>query len=113
MTWSSASSESSDEPGDAGHEESPNDFPALPVREGEHVVVRFSDREDAGADEVRGSPRRKCDPSVTGNDDAGGVTRSGEPNQADPDGGEVERVHRRDCDEPRGTERGVRGHSLE
>jgi hypothetical protein len=33
-------------------EESPNDFPALPVREGEHVVVRFSDREDAGADEV-------------------------------------------------------------
>lgn len=33
-------------------EESPNDFPALPVREGEHVVVRFSDREDAGAEEV-------------------------------------------------------------
>ena len=33
-------------------EESPNDFPALPVREGEHVVVRFSDREDAGAHEV-------------------------------------------------------------
>ena len=33
-------------------EESPNDFPALPVREGEHVVVRFSDREDVGADEV-------------------------------------------------------------
>jgi hypothetical protein len=33
-------------------EESPNDFSALPVREGEHVVVRFSDQEDAGADEL-------------------------------------------------------------
>ena len=33
-------------------EESPNDFPALPVREGEHVVVRFSGQEDAGADEL-------------------------------------------------------------
>jgi hypothetical protein len=33
-------------------EESPNDFPALPVREDEHVVVRFSDREDAVADDV-------------------------------------------------------------
>jgi hypothetical protein len=33
-------------------EESPNEFPALPVREGEHAVIRFSDREDAGADEL-------------------------------------------------------------
>jgi NIPSNAP len=33
-------------------EESPNNFPRLPVREGEHVVVRFSDRPDPGADEV-------------------------------------------------------------
>jgi hypothetical protein len=33
-------------------EESPNNFPPLPVREGEHVVVRFSDSADAGADEV-------------------------------------------------------------
>jgi hypothetical protein len=33
-------------------EEGPNNFPRLPVREGEHVVVRFSDRADAGADEV-------------------------------------------------------------
>jgi NIPSNAP len=33
-------------------EESPNDFPALPVREGEHVVVRFSDQADDGADEL-------------------------------------------------------------
>jgi hypothetical protein len=30
-------------------EESPNNFPALPVREGEHVVVRFSSRADLGA----------------------------------------------------------------
>ena len=29
-----------------------NTFPALPIREGEHVVVRFSDRKDAGAHEV-------------------------------------------------------------
>ena len=93
-------------------EESPNDFPALPVREGEHVVVRFSDREDAGADEGCGSPRRKCDPNV-GEHDAVRSDRSGEPNQADPDGGKLEGIHGRDCDEPRGTERGVRGHSLE
>jgi NIPSNAP len=33
-------------------EESPNNFPPLPVREGEHVVVRFSDRPDPGAGEV-------------------------------------------------------------
>jgi hypothetical protein len=33
-------------------EESKNNFPPLPVREGEHVVVRFSDRPDAGAHEV-------------------------------------------------------------
>jgi hypothetical protein len=33
-------------------EESPNDFPQLPVREGEHVVVRVSDRPDPGAHEV-------------------------------------------------------------
>jgi hypothetical protein len=33
-------------------EESPNDFPALPVREGEHVVVRLSGQIDAGAQEV-------------------------------------------------------------
>jgi quinol monooxygenase YgiN len=33
-------------------EESPNNFPALPVREGEHVVVRLSDRPDPGADET-------------------------------------------------------------
>jgi hypothetical protein len=33
-------------------EESANNFPALPVREGEHVVVRFSERADPGAHEV-------------------------------------------------------------
>jgi quinol monooxygenase YgiN len=33
-------------------EESKNNFPPLPVREGEHVVVRFSDRRDPGAHEV-------------------------------------------------------------
>ena len=33
-------------------EESPNNFPALPVREGEHVVVRLFDRPDPGADET-------------------------------------------------------------
>jgi hypothetical protein len=33
-------------------EESPNNFPALPVREGEHLVVRVSDRPDPGADET-------------------------------------------------------------
>jgi NIPSNAP len=33
-------------------EESPNNFPSLPVREGEHVVVRFGARPDPGADEV-------------------------------------------------------------
>jgi NIPSNAP len=33
-------------------EESPNNFPRLPVREGEHVVVRISGRPDPGADEV-------------------------------------------------------------
>jgi hypothetical protein len=33
-------------------EEIKNNFPPLPVREGEHVVVRFSDRPDAGAHEV-------------------------------------------------------------
>lgn len=33
-------------------EESPNNFPPLPVREGEHVVVRFSAGPDPGADEV-------------------------------------------------------------
>jgi hypothetical protein len=33
-------------------EEGPNDFPSLPIREGEHVVVRFSERADPGADEV-------------------------------------------------------------
>lgn len=33
-------------------EESPNNFPALPVREGEHVVVRLSGRSDPGADEL-------------------------------------------------------------
>jgi heme-degrading monooxygenase HmoA len=33
-------------------EESPNNFPRLPVREGEHVVVRFSSRADPGAHEV-------------------------------------------------------------
>jgi hypothetical protein len=38
--------------GDPGHRGDPNDFPALPVREGEHAVVRFSDREDACADEL-------------------------------------------------------------
>lgn len=33
-------------------EESANNFPRLPVREGEHVIVRFSDRRDSSADEV-------------------------------------------------------------
>jgi hypothetical protein len=33
-------------------EESPNNFPALPVREGEHLVVRVFDRPDPGADET-------------------------------------------------------------
>jgi hypothetical protein len=33
-------------------EESANNFPRLPVREGEHVLVRFSDRPDSGAHEV-------------------------------------------------------------
>jgi quinol monooxygenase YgiN len=33
-------------------EESANNFPGLPVREGEHVLVRFSDRPDPGAHEV-------------------------------------------------------------
>jgi hypothetical protein len=33
-------------------EESPNNFPPLPVREGEHVVVRFSESAAAGAEEV-------------------------------------------------------------
>ena len=33
-------------------EESANNFPALPVREGEHVVVRVSDAADAGAQEI-------------------------------------------------------------
>jgi NIPSNAP len=33
-------------------EGSPNNFPALPVREEEHVVVRISGRRDSGADEV-------------------------------------------------------------
>jgi quinol monooxygenase YgiN len=33
-------------------EESANNFPPLPVREGEHVVVRFSDRPEPGANEV-------------------------------------------------------------
>lgn len=33
-------------------QESANNFPRLPVREGEHVVVRFSDRPDPSADEV-------------------------------------------------------------
>jgi hypothetical protein len=33
-------------------EESANNFPRLPVREGEHVLVRFSDRPDPGAHEV-------------------------------------------------------------
>jgi hypothetical protein len=33
-------------------EESENNFPALPVREGEHVVVRFSGQADPGAHEV-------------------------------------------------------------
>ena len=33
-------------------EESANNFPRLPVREGDHVIVRFSDRRDSSADEV-------------------------------------------------------------
>jgi hypothetical protein len=33
-------------------EETPNNFPSLPVREDEHVVVRFSAGPDPGADEV-------------------------------------------------------------
>jgi hypothetical protein len=33
-------------------EESANNFPALPVREGEHVVVRFSSEGDPGAQET-------------------------------------------------------------
>jgi NIPSNAP len=33
-------------------EESPNNFPRLPIREGEHVVVRFSTRPEPGADEI-------------------------------------------------------------
>ena len=42
-------------------EESPNDFPALPVREGEHVVVGSRTGRTPVRTRYCGSPHRKCD----------------------------------------------------
>lgn len=49
----------------------------------------------------------------SGEQAAAGVATSGQPDQADPDGGNVEGVDGRDRDEPRGTERGVSTYTLE